>query len=177
MKINHIYSGNAVDALKIFPDNSIDCCVTSPPYYGLRNYNSSKQIGLEDTPEEYLKRLFDVFLEIRRVLKKEGTLWLNMGDSYAGSNHGSGDTKSIGNLQVSNQVSIFVQRNGIKSKLKKVEGYKSKDMLGIPWRMALMLQKSGWYLRQDIIWAKPNPMPESVKDRCTKSHEYIFFII
>ena len=134
MQYNHIYQGNVFDRLKDIPDQSIQCVVTSPPYWGLRDYGVDGQFGLEDTPEEYVKNLVKVFREVRRVLKDDGTGWLNLGDSYTNS----------------------------------------KQLVGIPWRTALALQADGWYLRQDIIWHKPNPMPESIKDRCTKAHEYIF---
>lgn len=195
MEVNKIYCGNSVDVLKSFPDNSIDCCVTSPPYYGLRDYGTGKwvggdencphrrlskfsektitghaqkelvgnvgdaiyktvcplcgavrvdeQIGLEETPEEFIEKLVEVFREVRRVLKENGTCWINIGDSYAGTS---------------------------------LDGYKTKDLIGIPWMLAFALRADGWYLRQDIIWHKTNPMPESVTDRCTKSHEYIFLL-
>jgi len=136
LESNCIYQGDVMDRLKDLNDGSVQCVVTSPPYYGLRNYNVDGQLGLEDTPEEYVENLVKVFREVRRVLKDDGTVWLNLGDSYTNS----------------------------------------KQLVGIPWRAALALQADGWYLRQDIIWHKPNPMPESVKDRCTKAHEYIFLL-
>ena len=193
-----IIQGDCLKVLKTLPDGFVDCCVTSPPYYGLRDYGTGtwvggdpkcphrrlskfsektqtghaqaelagnvgdaiyktvcplcgairedEQIGLEETPEEYVDKLTQVFSEVRRVLKDDGTLWLNIGDSYYGGNSHD-DTE-----------------------------YKNKDLIGIPWQLAFSLRKDGWYLRQDIIWHKPNPMPESVKDRCTKSHEYIFLM-
>lgn len=176
IKSNYIYTGDTLKTLKLFSDNSVDCCITSPPYYGLRDYGIEGQIGLEDTLHEYIDNILLVFDEIKRVLKKEGTFWLVIGDSYAGSNQGSGNKVGLSGLQSTNFGSEFVIRNGITSKLSKVEGCKSKDMCGIPWTIALKLRKRGWYLRQDIIWAKPNPMPESVRDRCTRSHEYIFLL-
>jgi len=142
-----IYLGDALESLKTMPDKSAQMCITSPPYYGLRDYGVEGQIGLEKTPDEYIARLVEVFHEVKRVLKDDGTLWVNIGDSYAGS--GRGQTKI---------------------------GLKPKDLIGIPWMLAFALRDDGWYLRQDIIWAKPNPLPESVKDRCTKSHEYIFLL-
>jgi DNA modification methylase len=170
LEINNIYDFDAYRGLKLLDSNSVDCCVTSPPYYGLRDYNASGQIGLEDTPEAYIARLIAVFDEVYRVLKPSGTFWLNIGDSYAGSGRGKGDINRKG-LQ---QKASFI---GDKfDKPYKLEGYKNKDLIGVPWMLAFALRDRGWYLRQDIIWHKPNPMPESVKDRCTKSHEYIFLL-
>lgn len=151
MEINKVYLGDSLENIKTFPDESIDCVVTSPPYFALRDYGMDGQIGLEDTPEAYIERLVLVFREIRRCLKPGGTCWVNLGDSYA--------TQCIG------------QSAGINAQTK---GLKHKDLIGIPWMFAFAMRTDGWYLRQDIIWAKPNPMPESVTDRCTKSHEYIF---
>lgn len=197
MRIDNVRIGNCLDVLKEISDESIDCCVTSPPYYGLRDYGTGtwvggdpkcphrrlskhsdktitghkqaelagnvgdaiyhsvcplcgakrvdKQIGLEETPEEYIQKLVDVFSEVKRVLKKDGTLWLNIGDSYNGSGN-------------------------------RLSNCKAKDLIGVPWMLAFALRNDGWYLRQDIIWHKPNPMPEPVKDRCVKSHEYIFLL-
>lgn len=190
---NSVIRGDALTTLKTIPDESVNCCVTSPPYWGLRDYGTAKweggipecdhkvgrfeysvsekqksnngsaghqamdvcpkcgavrideQLGLEKTPEEYVNKLVEVFREVRRVLRKDGTLWLNLGDSYSGAGW----------------------RNN---------GLKPKDLVGIPWRVAFALQADGWWLRQDIIWHKPNPMPESVRDRCTKAHEYIFLL-
>lgn len=143
-------------------------CVTSPPYYGLRDYGVEGQIGLEDTPEQFISRLVDVFHEVRRVLKEDGTLWVNIGDSYCGTGN-KGDYKDPKNPNGRNG-----QKMAVNGKLGGV--YKSKDLIGIPWMLAFALRDDGWYLRQDIIWQKPNPMPESVTDRCTKSHEYIFLL-
>lgn len=140
-----IIVSDAIEALKTLPDGIADCGVTSPPYYGLRDYGVAGQIGLEETPEEYIQRLVAVFREFRRVLRDDGTLWVNIADSYSGSGKG---------------------RNSCKA----------KDLIGIPWMLAFALRADGWYLRQEIIWAKPNPMPESVTDRCTKSHESIFLL-
>ena len=213
------------------PDESIDCCVTSPPYYGLRDYGTGKwiggdpdcphyrttkksdatatghkammdgghpvgdaiykticplcgavredkQIGLEETPEQYVQRLVEVFREVKRVLKNDGTLWLNIGDSWWGSGSRGYDftknSKGMGEVQMGSKGTLQL------SNLPKLVGshgeYKDKDIIGIPWMLAFALRADGWYLRQDIIWSKPNPMPESVRDRCTKSHEYVFLL-
>ena len=162
---NTIINGNSLEVLKSLPDDSIDCCVTSPPYYALRDYGCDGQIGLEETPEKYIESLCDVFSEVRRVLTPEGTLWLNIGDSYNGNK--VGNTEVVKNKKVS-------ESNDFHKKL--WGGAKPKDLIGIPWMLAFTLRSQGWYLRQDIIWHKPNPMPESVTDRCTKSHEYIFLL-
>jgi len=166
-----IYNENCLVGLKKLPDSSVDCCVTSPPYYGLRNYGNDEQIGLEETPELFVEKLVEVFREVKRVLKDEGTLWLNLGDSYCGSGVNNGET----NPGLSNNA-----KRGDHTKSKrpnsKINGIKPKDLIGIPWMVAFALRADGWYLRQDIIWHKPNPMPESVTDRCTKAHEYIFLL-
>lgn len=169
--INEILIGDCKESLKSLEDNSIDCCITSPPYFGLRDYGHPKQIGLENSIDEYVSKLVSVFAEVKRVLKDDGTLWLNLGDSYAGSGKGFGDNTGDKFKQVSNRGS----REG-KLKPIKIQNLKNKDLIGIPWRVAFALQSDGWYLRQDIIWSKPNPMPESVTDRCTKAHEYIFLL-
>lgn len=164
-----------MDVLKTFPNKSIDCCITSPPYYGLRDYGVSGQIGNEDTPEQYIKNLVFVFEEVKRVLKDEGVLWLNLGDSWLGT---GGDRKNPSNNKVFNDIQKQNPKEGRykRNQNMKATGIKCKDLIGIPWMAAFALRESGWYLRQDIIWAKGNPMPESVKDRCTKSHEYIFLL-
>lgn len=174
MEKNKIYLGDALEVLKTFPDESIDCCITSPPYYGLRDYGVNDQIGLEDSPELFIARLVAIFAEVRRVLKEEGTLWVNIGDSYAGSGKGrykDGHCDTKGWKQDSNKGTIV----GKLSKTRAGE-LKPKDLIGIPWMLAFALRSRGWFLRQDIIWYKPNPMPESVRDRCTKAHEYIFLL-
>jgi DNA modification methylase len=162
-----IYKGDCREVLANLPDQSVDCCVTSPPYFGLRDYGRKAQIGLEPTPEEFVETLVEVFREVRRVLRDDGTVWLNLGDSYSGSGKGP-----AGNLGAKNN------ERHLEHKHSKVvpDGLKAKDLIGIPWRVAFALQGDGWYLRQDIIWSKPNVMPESVKDRCTKAHEYIFLL-
>jgi DNA modification methylase len=170
---DHFFQGDSLEVLKTFAPDSIDCCVTSPPYFGLRDYGVAGQIGSEKTPDEFVSKMRCIFYEVYRVLKPAGTLWLNLGDSYAGSNQGAG-TKQLSEKQESNRGTVDLSKK--KSLLAKIEGLKSKDLVGIPWRVALALQSDGWYLRQDIIWHKPNPMPESVTDRCTKSHEYVFLM-
>ncbi len=169
-----IYNGDCREVLKIIESKTINCCVTSPPYYGLRDYRVDNQIGLEETPEQYIKQLADVFDEIRRVLRDDGTLWLNIGDSYAGSGKGSAHypDNAMNYKQGTNAGSLTTKN----TRPYRSEDIKPKDMIGIPWMLAFELRRRGWYLRQDIIWAKPNPMPESVRDRCTKSHEYIFLL-
>lgn len=158
--------GDCLEVLRTLEDSSVDCCITSPPYWGLRDYGVSGQIGKEETPEEYVSKLVRVFQEVKRVLKKSGTLWLNLGDSYnAGRNGGHAGGGNQGTHEK------YFQRSGAN-----VSGLKSKNLIGIPWKVAFALQADGWYLRQDIIWHKPNPKPESVRDRCTKSHEYIFLL-
>lgn len=170
---NTVIFGDAVNGLKLLESESVDTCITSPPYYNLRDYGKEGQIGQENTPEEYIENLVCVFREVRRVLKKDGTLWINIGDSYAGS--GKGASNYPENAMKYKQ---GTNRGSVGGYLKKSNptGCKPKDLIGIPWMLAFALRADGWYLRQDIIWAKPNPMPESVKDRCTKSHEYIFLL-
>jgi DNA modification methylase len=166
-----IYCGDTASILKTIPSECVHCVITSPPYWGLRDYGVSAQIGLEDTLEEYVEKITEVFNEIKRVLKKNGTVWLNLGDSYAGSGHGYGS--EIKGKQKTNRGALFMAQM---RPFEIPEGLKVKDLVGIPWRIAFALQANGWYLRSDIIWHKPNPMPESVKDRPTKSHEYLFFL-
>ena len=229
-----ILQGDCLDVLKTLPDESVDCCITSPPYYGLRDYGTGKwiggdpncphrrlskfsektitghhqielvgnvgdviyktvcplcgavredkQIGLEETPEEYVNRLVAVFREVKRVLKEDGTLWLNIGDSYAaqrGGTHPPAETLAggvHGYTEDGESVNRGRESGYNPTRNASAIGLKHKDMIGIPWMLAFALRADGWYLRQDIIWAKPNPMPESVKDRCTKSHEYLFLL-
>ena len=163
-----ILQGDAVEVLRDLPDSFVHCIVTSPPYWGLRDYGVDGQIGLEATPDEYVARMVAVFSEARRVLRDDGTLWLNLGDSYASQPNASQGKNG------------WLYGRGVdEARLKKqkiVSGLKPKDLVGIPWRVAFALQADGWFLRQDIIWHKPNPMPESVRDRCTKSHEYVFLL-
>ena len=163
-----ILKGDCRDVLKTLPDESVHCVVTSPPYFGLRDYGVAGQIGLEPTPAEFVAELVAVFAEVRRVLRDDGTLWLNLGDTYASAwpcnRRNVIGTGSLANGKRENRA----PRMG--------DGLKEKDLIGIPWRVAFALQADGWYLRQDIIWHKPNPMPESVTDRCTKAHEYLFLL-
>ncbi len=160
-----IKQGDAIEVLKAMPEQSVHCCVTSPPYFGLRDYGVEGQIGLERTPEEYVDKLVQVFREVRRVLRDDGTLWLNLGDSYNGSGGAGGDYNPGG-----------LKEGQPKYPGRKVPGLKPKDLIGIPWMVALALRNDGWYLRSDIVWHKPNAMPESVTDRPTRVHEYIFLL-
>lgn len=166
-----IYHGNVFDKLQEIDTESVQCVVTSPPYWGLRNYQMDDQLGLEDTPEAFIDNMVKVFSEIKRVLKNDGTVWLNLGDSY-NSQTGSGFNTNKNEGQ-NHRIKELQKTQG--SLVKKIS-LKPKNLVGIPWRVALALQADGWYLRQDIIWHKPNPMPESVTDRCTKSHDYIFLL-
>lgn len=165
-----IYIGDALTILKTLPSESMHCVVTSPPYYGLRDYGAAGQIGLEPLPEMYIANLTVVFAEVRRVLRDDGTLWLNLGDSYYGSGKGAANYPDNAKKykQGTNRGTVDCPNTIIHAK------GPAKNLMGMPWRVALALQANGWNLRQDIIWAKPNPMPESVTDRCTKAHEYIF---
>lgn len=169
-----LLTGDCLEHLQALPDASVRCCVTSPPYWGLRDYGVDGQLGLEKTPDEYVEKMVAVFRGVRRVLTDDGTLWLNLGDSYAsiGGAHGA---------RLDNQTGVGAKRlhlegGGDKEARIPPSGLKPKDLVGIPWRVAFALQADGWYLRSDIIWAKPNPMPESVTDRPTKSHEYLFLL-
>ena len=173
MELNKVYLGDSLETIKTFPDESIDCVVTSPPYYGLRDYGVDGQIGLEDSPEAYIERLVLLFREVRRVLKKDGTCWVNLGDSYWGGGwRNASFNEHSGDIQKGSKGTYCGESMPPMKGF--VNGYKPKDLVGIPWMFAFAMRADGWYLRQDIIWHKPNPMPESVTDRCTKSHEYIF---
>jgi DNA modification methylase len=173
MDLNKIYNENCLIGMKKLPEQSINCCVTSPPYYGLRDYGNDEQIGLEETPEHYVQTMVNVFRDVKRVLRDDGTLWLNLGDSYAGGGK-KGDTE--GAKQKTSKGATWGTNDRLATLKSKINGVKPKDLIGIPWMVAFALRADGWYLRQDIIWNKPNPMPESVKDRCTKAHEYIFLL-
>ena len=162
-----IIIGDVRQRLNDLDAGSVRTCITSPPYWGLRDYGNDNQIGLEQSPSEYVAKLVEVFAGVHRVLADDGTLWLNLGDSYVGTGS-KGEYKDPKHAEGRNGQVVAVNN--------KVEGLRSKNLVGIPWRVAFALQEFGWYLRQDIIWAKPNPMPESVTDRCTKSHEYLFLL-
>ena len=165
-----ILVGDCIDRLKEVPDGAAHTCVTSPPYFGLRDYGMDGQIGLEATPDEFVAKMVEVFREVRRVLRDDGTLWLNLGDSYNNFRSQMSPGQAVHGRENLNG------KPDVKSKRRGCDGLKEKDLIGIPWRVAFALQSDGWYLRQDIIWHKPNPMPESVRDRCTKAHEYIFLL-
>lgn len=163
-----IHQGDALAVLRAIPDASVQCCVTSPPYYGLRDYGVDGQIGMEKTPDEFIARLVAVFAEVRRVLKPDGTLWVNIGDSYA--NDGKWGGSSGGK-----HVNALHGESGI-GRRRRETGLKPKDLIGIPWMLAFALRSDGWWLRSDVIWCKDNPMPESVQDRPTRAHEYVFLL-
>ena len=170
--------GDCLEVLRGLPECfRVNCCVTSPPYFGLRDYGHGGQIGLEATPDAYVAKLVEVFREVRNHLEDDGTLWLNLGDSYASSttnNGGYSDKSTLAGFTRADTKGRIANESGSRRRIE--HGAKPKDLLGIPWRVAFALQADGWYLRQDIIWHKPNPMPESVTDRCTKAHEYIFLL-
>ncbi len=198
--MNEILVGDALTRLRELPEESIHCVITSPPYWGLRDYGVEGQLGLEATPEEYVAKMVEVFHEVRRVLRPDGTLWLNLGDSYAGSgrgrnsvgshSHSPSDKQARNHGSVNGRLlrpAIPARNHGLHTSqvdsdiigthwVPPPPGLKCKDMVGIPWRVALALQADGWWLRSDIIWSKPNPMPESVLDRPTKAHEYVFLM-
>ena len=174
-----IYIGNCLETLQKMDDQSVNTCITSPPYWGLRDYNGEEeQLGLEDTPELFVDNLVKVFREVKRVLKDDGTVWLNLGDTYSSHKDCKSTAQSLAKGTQAEVAHVIDKGRSVSRNTKKLKqaGLKNKDLIGIPWRVALALQADGWYLRQDIIWHKPNPMPESVKDRCTKSHEYIFLL-
>jgi DNA modification methylase len=177
-----ILLGDVQERLGDIDDNSVRCCVTSPPYWGLRDYGHDGQIGLEQTPEDYVAKMVQVFREVRRVLTDDGTLWLNIGDSYAAQRGGTTPPAETlagganGWMADGSRVNRDRHEGYNPSSNASAIGLKHKDLVGIPWRLAFALQADGWWLRQDIIWHKPNPMPESVTDRCTKAHEYVFLL-
>lgn len=170
-----ILTGDCRELLRTIPAGSVNCCVTSPPYYGLRDYGVDGQMGLEETPEAFVEELVQVFALVREVLRDDGTLWLNIGDSYAGSWGAQGHGPSSASIMARHQINNHPKKASQTGKIK-TAGVKPKDLYGVPWMLAFALRADGWYLRQDIIWSKPNPMPESVRDRCTKSHEYLFLL-
>ena len=165
MQADRIYCGDALTVLKTLPDSSVNCCVTSPPYYALRDYGMADQIGREETPALYVERLTSIFREVRRVLTPDGTLWLNIADTYAGKGN---QGEALDPKYPNGRTGQIVALNG------KVEGCTAKDMIGVPWLLASALRADGWYLRSDIIWMKANPMPESTKDRPSRCYEHIF---
>lgn len=179
--VGRCHFGDCIETMKRMPDGIVQTCVTSPPYFGLRDYGHAGQIGLEETPAAFVAKLVEVFREVRRVLRDDGTLWLNLGDSYAGSwgaqsrEHAGKHAPNISAISANQVIAAQRKASGTGS-IPAGSGLKPKDLMGIPWRVAFALQEDGWYLRQDIIWHKPNPMPESVQDRCTKAHEYIFLL-
>lgn len=175
-----LFLGDSLKVMKNIRDESVQMCVTSPPYFGLRDYGHSEQIGLESSVDEYVDRLVALFREVKRILRDNGTLWVNLGDSYANAGEKSqphrdspgGFSRATGERQKE----YALAGGGFERACAVGDEIKTKDLLGVPWRVAFALQKDGWYLRQDIIWHKPNPMPESVRDRCTKAHEYLFLL-
>ena len=167
LKTDTIINRDALYALRELPSESVHCAVTSPPYYALRDYGLTMQIGREDTPEEYIRRLTVIFRELRRVLRPDGTLWLNIADTYCGTGS-KGSSTDPKNPKGRNGQSVSIAR--------KAAGIKQKDLIGIPWLLAFSLRSDGWYLRSDIIWQKENPMPESCKDRPTRCYEHIFLL-
>jgi len=168
--VNRILCGDCLEVMRGWPDGCVHCCVTSPPYWGLRDYGVDAQLGREKTPDEYVAKMVEVFREVRRVLRDDGTLWLNLGSSYT-----SGGWKTYGPIIAGTKQASHAEIKRT-ARADMPPGFKPKDMVPIPWMVALALQKDGWYLRCDIIWAKPNPMPESVMDRPTKAHEYLFLL-
>ncbi|WP_454912713.1 DNA-methyltransferase [Variovorax gossypii] len=165
--LNRCHFGDRIETMRGMPAGIVQTCVTSPPYFGLRDYGHAGQIGLEETPAEFVAKLVEVFREVRRLMRDDGTLWLNLGDSYAGGGCGARDEDRWPKQSRNDNMPVHAKTK---------TGLKAKDLIGIPWRVAFALQDDGWYLRQDIVWSKPNPMPESVDDRCTKAHEYIFLL-
>ena len=167
MELDTIFCGDALDVLRTLPDNSVHCCITSPPYYALRDYGMDGQIGREERPAQYVARLTEVFSEVRRVLLPSGTLWLNIADTYCGTGS-KGDHLDPKNPSGRNGQGVSLAQ--------RVENVKAKDMIGIPWMLAFALRDLGWYLRSDIIWQKANPMPESCKDRPSRCYEHVFLL-
>ncbi len=180
MRHFRLICADVLEGLAQLPDESVHCVVTSPPYWGLRDYGTDGQVGLEATLDEYVAKMVAMFREVRRVLRSDGTLWLNMGDCYAGScgaqsrEHAGKHAPNVSALSA-NQVKAAQIRN-LTGSMERTPGLKPKDLIGMPWRIAFALQADGWWLRSDILWAKPNPMPESVTDRPTKAHEYVFLL-
>jgi DNA modification methylase len=174
MPETRIIEGDSLTQLRLLPAGSVNCCVTSPPFWGLRNYGVDGQLGLEPTPEEYTRNLVEVFGEVRRVLRDNGTLWLNLGDSYIGGGRAGKNPEYQARHTMFGKVAAHKETLGVPMGVP--PGFKAKDMAGIPWRVAFALQADGWYLRSDIVWQKPNPCPSPVRDRPTSSHEFIFLM-
>jgi DNA modification methylase len=172
IELIQIIHADVIEGLRQIPDQTVQCVVTSPPYWGLRDYGVEGQIGLEKTPEEFIQKMVEVFREVKRVLRDDGTVWLNLGDAYTADGRGQSSTMGPKSGTFHGQIKQFHPLTPFKLN----HGLKQKDLIGMPWRVAFALQADGWYLRSDIIWSKPNPMPESVTDRPTKSHEYIFLL-
>jgi DNA modification methylase len=171
MNTHRIIQGDCIKGMATLPEGCVNTCITSPPYFGLRSYNGGDdEIGQEPTVDEFVQKMVEVFRGVRRILRDDGTLWLNLGDSYMSATCVP-PPQTVANGNNRGMPTDFIPANR-----QKQNGLKQKDLIGIPWRVALALQADGWYLRQDIIWHKPNPMPESVEDRCTKAHEYIFLL-
>jgi DNA modification methylase len=174
--LNRVHFGDCLEVLRRMPDGMAHTCVTSPPYYGLRDYGHPDQIGLEASPDEFVGKLVEVFREVRRVLRDDGTAWVNMGDTYAQGGRGQeGATCTLDGNTGRNRDAAHAALGMLGGRISG-PGLKTKDLIGVPWMLAFALRADGWYLRQDIVWSKPNPMPESVRDRCTKAHEYIFLL-
>jgi len=178
-----IREGDCLESLRAMPAGSVQCCVTSPPYWGLRNYGHEDQLGMEETPDLFVANMVKVFAEVKRVLRDDGTLWLNIGDSYAGSWGNQGRKSERGTQRPINgemlspvHDSRYPDAGSNTGKIPEGADFKAKDLVGIPWLLAFALRADGWYLRSEIIWAKPNPMPESVTDRPTKAHEQVFLL-
>jgi site-specific DNA-methyltransferase (cytosine-N4-specific) len=175
IELNTIYPGDCLEQLKNLPDELVQCCITSPPYWRLRDYGIDGQLGTEDSPEEYVQALTEIFCEVKRVLRSDGTLWLNLGDAWWGSGKAGKNPAYQARHREFGKPSKNIARFGLPTTGKHPE-IKNKDLIGLPWMVAFAFRKQGWYLRQDIIWHKSNGMPESVRDRCTRSHEYIFLL-
>ena len=176
MKPNTYQIGDCIEVLRTIPDQTFQCCVTSPPYWGLRDYGHDGQIGLEETPEQYISRIVEVFAEVRRTLRDDGTLWLNLGDSYCQTDKWGGGKNGNTGKHTTTKEGVVPSWEARRSKRPKIDGIKPKDLMGLPWLVAISLRAAGWYLRRDIIWHKPNQMPESVTDRPTGDHEYLFLL-
>ena len=178
IELNTTLIGDCRETLKQLPDGCINTCITSPPFYALRDYQEENQIGLEKPPDEYVEELVKVFREVKRVLREDGNLWLNLGDTYSSHKDCKSISQTLSIGTGSEQAHVIDKGRSASrdSKMLKEQGLKNKELIGIPWKVAFALREDGWYLRQDIIWSKKNSMPESVKDRCTKSHEYIFLM-